>query len=229
MATFEIMEKFGSSIVNLGVPLIMVLFLGVIGVIAYSSGILTRYPYKCILRLPRAGGAYKIVTVPGRSLPKGKGFEMKFGWWDKLVVSEPREEYTQQGDYLEGIMHSKEEVTWVKGVEIDATDIKFRAAVPENAQLTFAVAYDSAFQRTHKMKAWMQFAPHISLIIAAVILFGGMYVLGNMMKEASAANADAINRVLQNATVVVYKTASTTGDYSGFPNQPTANPNLPPG
>lgn len=233
MASMQIMDTFsgvGSSIINMGLPIILILFLAVIGVILYSSGILTRYPYKCILRLPRAGGQYQLVVAKGRSVAKGKekGFEMRMGLFDKVLVSEPKEEYIQNGEVLEGIMASKEEVTWIKHVEVNDAELKLTAAVPENAQLTFAVAHDAAYQRTHQLKMWMQMAPFAALIIAAVILFGGLYVMGNMQKDGMNAYAAAIDRhsnLLENSTIVIYK-QGTDSDL-GFPNQPTSN--RPPG
>ncbi len=230
MVEFEILNNFGSSLINLGIPIILLLFLAVIGVILYASGVLTKYPYKCILRIPRSGGGHKIMTVPGRSVKGGK-MEIKFGWFDKLTVAEPEQAIIQEGDVIEGVMNSKEEVTWIKDIEINEAEMKFKAVVPENAQLTFAVVYDSAFQRTHKAKAWMQFAPYIALIVAAVILFGGMYVFGNMTKDGMMSYASAVDQnthTMENATIVVYRTTAETGT-SGFPNQPTTNPNAPPG
>jgi len=229
MVEFEILNNFGSSLINVGMPVILLLFLAVIGVMLYASGVLTKYPYKCILRIPRSGGGYKVITVPGRSVKGGK-MEIKFGIFDKLTVAEPEQAIIQEGDVIEGVMNSKEEVTWIKDIEINEAEMKFKAAVPENAQLTFAVSYDSAFRRTHKQKAWMQFAPYVALIVAAVIIFGGMYVQGNMLKDGISSYAAAVDRNthnLENATIVVYKTSGDTG-ISGFPNQPT-NPNAPPG
>jgi hypothetical protein len=228
MATFDMLNNVGSTIINIGLPLILLLFLAVIGIAVYKSGILTRYPYTCLLRSPRSGGYYKISSVKGRSVKGGK-MELKFGMWDKVTVSEPKEEYVQEGNFLEGIMNSKEEVTWIKTVEVNEAELKLKAAVPENAQLAYAVAFGSAYERTHKQKAWMQFAPYVALIIAAVILFGGMYVQGNMNKDGMNAYAAAIDRhsnLLENSSIVIYKQGTTTGGTSGFPNTPS---NLPPG
>lgn len=220
-----------SSVMNIGAPILAVLFIGVMAFIALQSGMLTRYPQTAVLRIPRYGGAHKVIVKPARSVKGGKT-EIKFGWFDKLQVSECPQKLIQEGDILEGIMNSNEEVNWISDVQINEAELNFKASVPENAQLAFAVAHDSAYVRTHKQKAWLQYLPTIALIITAFTFLGGCYILANMFKDMGAQFAGNYNDFagkLENATIIIHTAGTGTGTVTGFPNQPTTNPNLPPG
>lgn len=239
--------------VNLGVPVFMVICFVTLIAVLFASGMLTRYPYTCILRIPRQGGGYKPIILPGRSVKNGK-IEMRFGLFDKLQVAEPSEDCTEEGrvedsvklpgklkfvksmnsaDVLEGVMNSKEEVTWFKSVDIDETEIKFKALVPENAQLAYAVAFESDWNRTHKMKSLEKYLPAAAIIICAFMVLGMGWIVMNGFKDLGAQfhgdYADFASK-LANSTVVVHTTTAATVPTtpSGFPNAPTGT-TPPPG
>lgn len=162
-----------NSFLGVGLPLIIILVFAGLGYFAFTSNIFTQRPYTVVERIPRSGGAFRSIIAKGRFLKKKSPdeagrFEINYGLLENRVVNAPDEADVAPGELLECISKTKEEVMWIKSVSIAGENITLGGSVPEDAQLAYAVAYDSSYQRTHQMSAWMNYLPHIVFALCAL-------------------------------------------------------------
>lgn len=229
------------TVPNIGTPLdilsallpfffVLLFILGIAGTafIAWWSGMLEPTPYKVMIGVARANGAREIKHAKGRFLKKEGGspgqFEIRFGAMEKVRVQAPDENYIQYGnlicfrrDKLDDYVPCN--MNWESGA--GATFAPDPAMSPA-AKLAFSTTVKEVALRFTRPNWLKDFAPHIAIIIAAIIL-GVSFLFGAGIAGKSYGDAavpmNAIAAKLNNATVLV--------QYPQTPNNPNTLPQIP--
>jgi len=220
MVDFSVM--IGDAVGGLIGPFIWLIVLAVVGLgigILYLSGIMTKRPYRIIELVPRANGLVDMIVAKARKLENNKGqAEIFYGAFSKRIVNVWKEDYVGINNTVWGTAINDKEMQWIDKVNVD-NEVKAHAAVTEGRQLNFAVGWQAAWDRFKNEKAWMQYLPLLSIIIAALLFGGGLFLAANMIKDSmnsySASNAQiaqAISSTFANATII--KQVSTTDNIS---------------
>lgn len=214
------------TIMGFVTPLLVLLFLGIIAYILYATGILFPRPLTAIIRVPRLGGGIETYIAKARKLKDGK-LELAYSTFNIVKVNAPRDDQIQYGKFIEGSSKSKNEVDWFNDVHIDSSNLTLTAAISESAELMYATNFAMMWDRTHKPNKLLELAGPAAFIIAALIIFAGIYLFGQMFNAGAQAQAASINgftHTLDNATIYVYKNAPANPAIP--PNQAS---NAPPG
>lgn len=175
-------------------PIFVLMILGGLGVLvlfAYKTGILSRKPYKVIIRSPRSGG-WKIHMAKGRFIKNGK-FEVFYSLNDKVTTQAPDDKCILEGNILEGYSRSRDDIVWVDEMIFDDTKLTAEPAMNPAMKVSYATALKEEMERYTKPDPWAQYFPYASFLIGAFILGMFFYLAFNNLGANIASVANSMN------------------------------------
>ena len=189
--------------------------------VLWRSGYLVKRPYRLVIKVPRANGTFKTLLAKGRYLKNGK-FEIQYAWNNSIQVNPPDEGVVKEGNVIEGLSKTRSEIVWLEDETIDEKNIGRTAVIPEAAQLAYASAFETDWERTHRANKWEKFAVPLSFLFGALLILAGIYMYGQMMSESNMAIAasnrevaDSIHRLVNPEDFKQTETTTTTGPPPG--------------
>jgi len=235
MAT-EIFGNLGGifgALIDFGILAAMLAVLGIIVFLAMRSGLIKKRKYQIMLFSPRSSG-YLPGMVSGDFLKDGK-FEVCYGRKtgsfsaDIVTVEAPKEKAIHFGNMLFGYAPSRDTIYWLENININETEISADPANSEAMKSNYANMVEEDSRRYSKKNPLIEYAPHMALMAAAIILVVGIWFGLSKVSEEQANVASALNNVaakFNNATITKYVSSSSSGQtyVSPVPNQ---NPNAP--
>lgn len=155
----------------------------VVGAVVFGTGMLEKWSHKCIIRIPRLNG-FKTIVAKGRHLKNGK-FMVMYDWRTKVEVAAPKDEDTGEGNVVEGVSYTKNDIFWCK-VGIDNTQIKIEPALAPGMVIAVANTMKESAVRFTKPSILDKLGIPASIILGFVIFaIAVMFGMQMISKEFS--------------------------------------------
>lgn len=244
MVDVNFIESGADIAMSIIVPMIFIGVIAILGFFAYTTGLLTKRPYKCFIWTERAGKSTEIQIAKGRFLKSGDGkFEIFYGFNDKQIIEAPPEANIYPGNQLHFFRESrdghfimkveKEETESEETVEkhgklqsigVNTNKTKM-SGDPSWSNASKLALYQQLEKNAHRFgnNPWEKYAPYATLMIGFLIVAIAWYMGTNQIADSLNGVKDGFAGVAQSladSQVIIDKTTTAVPGTPPTPGTP---------